>query len=176
MLERLAEDTERQFPRVSADVAEQAAVDAVWEYLRHPERCKAATGDGVVAYLRGIARKKVLDELRRERRRHDREARWAQENAGEADRAAVEHRDAATTPEHNEDAAALDVRREEVLGALGTETDRQFLELKLAGERRTAAFAEVLGIAHLPAAEQRRIVKRHKDRIDKIVRRMRGRG
>ena len=172
----LAEHTERRFPGVSSDTAEQAALDAVWEYLKHPERCQATAGAGVVAYLRGVARKKVLDELRRERRRHGREERWGQQTAGEAEREAVELRDAATTVEQDEDAAALHALRTEVLGALDAETDRRLLELKLSGERKTAAFAEVLAITHLPFAEQRKIVKQHKDRIDKIVRRARGGG
>jgi hypothetical protein len=63
-----------------------------------------------------------------------------------------------------------------VLGALDSETDRQLLELKLSGERKTGAFAKILAITHLPMAEQKKIVKQHKDRIDKIVRRARGRG
>jgi len=172
----LAEHTERQFRHVSPDTVEQAALDAVWEYLKHPERCQATTGVRVVAYLRGVARKKVLDELRRERRRHTREERWGQQTVGEAEREAVELRDAATTVEQDEDAAALQGRRTEVLGALDAETDRRLLELKLSGERKTAAFAEVLAITHLPIAQQRKIVKQHKDRIDKIVRRARGGG
>jgi hypothetical protein len=176
VLEPLADETERQFRHVSADIAEQAALDAVWEYLRRPEHCQATTAAGVVAYLRGVARKKVLDELRRERRRHAREERWGQQTAGQVEREAVELRDAATTMEQDEDTAALEARRTEVLGALDSETDRRLLELKLSGERKTGAFAKILAITHLPMAEQQKIVKQHKDRIDKIVRRARGRG
>jgi RNA polymerase sigma-70 factor (ECF subfamily) len=54
-------------------------------------------------------------------------------------------------------------------------TDRQILALRLQGERRTEAFAELLGISHLPIGVQRREVKRAKDRIDKILRRKGGR-
>jgi RNA polymerase sigma-70 factor, ECF subfamily len=170
----LVEHTELHFSRVSSDTVEQSALDAVWEYLKHPERCQAATGAGVVAYVRGVARMKLLDELRRERRRRAREQRWAQETEADAEREGVELRTAATTVEQDEDTAVLQARRTEVLGALVTETDRRLLELKLSGERKTSAFAEVLAISHLPIAEQRKIVKRHKDRIDKILRRAGG--
>lgn len=53
--------------------------------------------------------------------------------------------------------------------------DQQILALRLQGERRTEAFAEILGISHLPIEAQRREVKRIKDRIDKILRRHGGR-
>jgi DNA-directed RNA polymerase specialized sigma24 family protein len=176
VLEPLVRYTERQFPRVSSDITEQAAVDAVWDHLQHPEHCQAATGSGVVAYLRSVARHKVLDELRRDRRRSARETHWGQQTAGETEREAVELRDMATTVEEDEDATSLRDRRTEVMGALESESDRQFLELRLSGERKTTVFAEILGISHLPAGEQRKIVKQHKDRIDKIVRRARERG
>ena len=53
--------------------------------------------------------------------------------------------------------------------------DRQILALRLQGERRTEAFAEILGLSYLPIEAQRREVKRAKDRIDKILRRHGGR-
>lgn len=43
--------------------------------------------------------------------------------------------------------------------------DQALLELLGAGIRGTAAYAEVLGIAHLDVETQRREVKRHKDRL-----------
>lgn len=55
-------------------------------------------------------------------------------------------------------------------------SDRAVLRLRLEGERRVKAFSEVLGIAHLSAAEQRRIVKQTKDRIDKVIKRRRRHG
>ena len=52
--------------------------------------------------------------------------------------------------------------------------DQQLLALRLQGVRRTEAFAEILGITHLPIETQRREVKRAKDRIDKMLRRRTG--
>jgi hypothetical protein len=66
----------------------------------------------------------------------------------------------------------LDVPRSTVEAALAAFRDlsreeREFLQLRAGGIRSTHVYAEVLGIAHLPAAEQRVEVKRAKDRLDK---------
>lgn len=55
---------------------------------------------------------------------------------------------------------AVDLER-----AANTALDRQLLELLLVGERRTQVYANLLQIEHLSRAEQRQIVKRHKDRL-----------
>jgi hypothetical protein len=54
-------------------------------------------------------------------------------------------------------------------------TDRAILELQAAGVRSTAAYADLLGIGHLPVADQRAEVKRHKDRLRKRLETIRGR-
>ena len=53
--------------------------------------------------------------------------------------------------------------------------DREVIQLMLAGERNTRTFAEALGLTDLPAAEQRKLVKQHKDRIQKRLDRLRER-
>jgi len=50
-------------------------------------------------------------------------------------------------------------------------TDRKVFELKAIGERRTEQFAQIMGISHLSVEQQRREVKKAKDRIDKILER-----
>jgi hypothetical protein len=50
--------------------------------------------------------------------------------------------------------------------------DLEMAELIVAKERSTEAFAEVVGIQSLPIAEQRREVKRHKDRIKKQLKQL----
>jgi RNA polymerase sigma-70 factor (ECF subfamily) len=47
-----------------------------------------------------------------------------------------------------------------------------FLRLVLMGERSTQALAEVLGLASLPEDEMRREVKRHRDRLMKLLGRL----
>lgn len=74
----------------------------------------------------------------------------------------------------------LDLPRPVVESALAviadlSEEERQVLLLRAEGVRSTHAYAEVLGIAHLPAQQQRREVKRAKDRLDKRLGSIRGR-
>lgn len=69
----------------------------------------------------------------------------------------------------------LDLPRERVRAALDeiarfSPEEREFLRLRLAGVRSTQPYAEVLGVAHLPADQRRREVKRVKDRLDKRLR------
>ena len=66
-------------------------------------------------------------------------------------------------------------REEYLVNLLQDPKDRQILALRLQGERRTEAFAAILGISHLPSEDQSREVKRAKDRIDKVIRRNGGR-
>ncbi|MCA9901742.1 MAG: sigma-70 family RNA polymerase sigma factor [Anaerolineales bacterium] len=50
-----------------------------------------------------------------------------------------------------------------------TSTDRQFFLLMLNGVRDTEPYAEILQISHTPIADQRREVKRAKDRLTKSL-------
>jgi len=52
------------------------------------------------------------------------------------------------------------------------QTDRRVIELMLHGERRTAVFAEAMGVAHLGKDEQKRMVKRKKDQLKKRLQRL----
>ncbi len=52
-----------------------------------------------------------------------------------------------------------------------TEVDRRCLELMESGERKTARFAEILGITDRPIEEQKLLVKRIKDRLKKRIER-----
>jgi hypothetical protein len=69
------------------------------------------------------------------------------------------------------DPARLVDREEEAAAPLVppglTDRDLAVLALLRDGERKTAAYARVLGIADRPIEEQRRIVKREKDRLQK---------
>jgi DNA-directed RNA polymerase specialized sigma24 family protein len=66
----------------------------------------------------------------------------------------------------------LDLPRSQVEAVLAqikelSQEDREILRLRVEGVRSTHVYAQVLGIAHLPAGQQRREVKRVKDRLDK---------
>lgn len=53
-----------------------------------------------------------------------------------------------------------------------TDMDRRVLDLMLQGEQETAAYAVVLEIEDLPAPEQRSLVKQHRDKIEKRLKRL----
>lgn len=50
-------------------------------------------------------------------------------------------------------------------------TDLELVRLMMSGARETQLFAQVLGIDDLPADEQARQVKQHKDRLKKVIQR-----
>ena len=67
-----------------------------------------------------------------------------------------------------------DKPREEIITALQAELeprDQQMLWLMLDGVRETSAYAAIMGLTHLDVANQRREVKKAKDRILKKVQR-----
>jgi RNA polymerase sigma-70 factor (ECF subfamily) len=67
-----------------------------------------------------------------------------------------------------------DLSRQELLEALANEldnTDREILLLMLEGVRATTEYAEVMGIGYQDEVDQRREVKRAKDRIIKKLQR-----
>ncbi len=49
--------------------------------------------------------------------------------------------------------------------------ERRVMDLMLDGERKTRVYAEALGLSGLPAAEQKREIKRVKDRLKKRLER-----
>lgn len=58
-----------------------------------------------------------------------------------------------------------------LLELFSSESDIAIAGLMLAGERRTGEYARLLQIEHLETEEQRKEVKRNKDRIDKVIQR-----
>lgn len=74
---------------------------------------------------------------------------------------------------HPSDSDARDLI-EKVRLILPDERDRQVLALMLDGERSTSAFSALLKIEHLSERQQRKMVKREKDRIKALLRRRLG--
>jgi hypothetical protein len=67
--------------------------------------------------------------------------------------------------------------REQALRLIGEEfpdaSDRRLLLLRQEGERHTGAYSALLGISDRPVGEQRQMVKRAKDRVEKRLQRFR---
>jgi len=173
---------EHAYPEADIHLLLEKAADAMLEYGRVPAQANAKSGAGVLGFLVLRAKSRVQSALRRERTRREAEGRFAhgltpsrRTDSGKP----VELRLARA--EHSEqqaegiavpgDSESFDAsressdRRDEVLRAVVDEQDRRLLQLMLDGVRKTEAYADVLGIAHLGINEQRKIVKQHKDRI-----------
>lgn len=72
---------------------------------------------------------------------------------------------------NKEDRALLEKK---LTAFLKSDKDVQIAQLLLAGERQSLEYAKILGIETLDPETQRREVKRHKDRIDKVIQRKLG--
>ena len=166
----LAGRLRRQFPTVDADQVHDAVVDALLNYIEHPQRYDPARGS-LAHYLTLSARGDVLNLLRRETRRSQR---LVPLEDGE-DEVEVERRlrnSGVKTLEDLAVAAATSTQVNDLLQAVSrSDADQHVLDLMLDGERDTAVFAEALGLQHLTVVEQRHRVKQHKDRLIKRLQR-----
>jgi hypothetical protein len=160
----------RRFRRSDPELIEDAVVDALLEYVARPQGFNPSRRPSLEKHLLMAARRNMLNLLRAEGRRRRREKRVAEQNAT-GPTGAVELQTPAGNLERQEEAAALAEDRDGLMKLLSDPLHRRVLELRLDGEHRTNVFAGVLGITNLPVPEQRRLVKRVKDQIDKVLRR-----
>jgi hypothetical protein len=140
--------------------AATAAADAALDLLRHPHRFDPARGT-LLNYLVLSARGDFKNAQRAESRH-------------QSGRVGVEL-DLPDRKEEYEPPSTLadHPHLRPVLDGLSA-VERAVLDLMRAGERQTAAFAAVLGLADRPTAEQRLRVKRARDRIIARLKRAKG--
>lgn len=142
-----------------------AAVDAVMTYVKEPAKFDPSKRS-LLGYLKMAANGDLLNRLAKEGRRKDRSpggtdpAVELDESAGKM-LAGVRH----AADEH------IDPVSKTIVRLFTTERDRRIAHLIVEGERSTAKFAALLGIAGRPTDEQRAIVKKHKDRVKKVLQR-----
>jgi RNA polymerase sigma-70 factor (ECF subfamily) len=170
VFERLVESLQPRFPRVDRDLIEQAVAGAVAQLALEPGRYQPERS-GLLSFLRLDARGDLLNELEKLRRRARHETSLAEVElpASARNRVLRGEQDPAELTVQNE--AESSWRAE--LDARLTPMERVVAELMIEGERRTAVFAQALGIVHLSQDEQRQEVKRVKDRLKKRLRRRR---
>jgi hypothetical protein len=164
---RLVRRLLRRHRLADPQLAEEAAERALLDYFEHPTKFDPVKGT-LAGYLTMAAERDLLNLLDREKRRH-------------AGVVSLENVALADLPRNNPVEEAIDgmatgERLVELRARAGTAlrdpADERVLRLMEEGIRATAAYAEVLGICHLPIAEQRRLVKQAKDRLKKrLVRR-----
>lgn len=150
----------RAFPTLGEDRAEAAILAAVFDWWQ-----RAPCNAGVLSthWLYRAAWRNARDIVASDRRRTERERRWAAEAAhaccgSHEDRAQLGYEDCA-----------------EVCGAilcnLPDDRCRTFFRVWMRGEIRTEAYARAIGIQKLSEPRKRKEVKREKDRLVKHLRR-----
>ncbi|WP_163865023.1 sigma-70 family RNA polymerase sigma factor [Myxococcus eversor] len=150
----------REMPCQRED-AHDAAVDAVFDYLKNPERFDPLRSR-LSTYLTQAAKKGVLDQHRSTKKRGLRERKYAGEF------------ELTLRPPNEAMEATVEARRlvERMERSGLSPRDQQFLRLVLQGESSTERLAEALSLGLLPEDERRRQVKRHRDRLMKRLQRL----
>lgn len=151
-----------------------AAEDALLAYVQRPQAYDPGRLD-LGAYLRMAAYRDLLNLLNKERRRQRGRTPWNVVEEGEegGNLSGREEGPLAGLERAEEAEEGRQLLRQ--VSERFTEAERQVLDLLLARERRTAAYAVVIGCAGLPGPEQEREVKRVKDRVIKRLERWRAR-
>lgn len=158
------------------DLINDAAVDAVFDYIRRPEKFTSEKSS-LRTYLNMAAERDLINAVQKDRRRR----------RGENLSADVE----LTLLRGNKESDIGQIRREfadslvsrfeeaqpaKIIQRVRPGHDQQLVKMMMEGERRTSAYAKLLKITDLPVDEQRRIVKQHKDRLKQQLKRMGGIG
>jgi RNA polymerase sigma-70 factor (ECF subfamily) len=155
------EKLQRKYPRQDPEMVRDAAWDAVRGYMGQPAKFDPSKR-GLVGYLVMAAERDLLNALAKARRRR--------ENLVDL----VELVDVGGKKGQEQIEARMDADRirPELERLFTDRADRAALEMMLEGERSTAAFVEVLGLGDLRPEDQRREVKRCKDRVKKALERL----
>lgn len=172
-LETLTHRLRRAFPNLDDEtLIYDAATDAILNYVEHPSRFDPAKSS-LLTYLSMSARGDLLNALERETRRRQRETHISIVELSAEGRNKLQKAQAVKASEEKiGDTSIAHDLMQRVGDTITDPCDREMVELIMAGERKTAAFATVLGIQEQTREEQERIVKRHKDRLKKRLQRL----
>jgi len=158
----LANALHRKFPNLpDPHQAETVAIDSLLRYFAQPEKFDPDKGS-LIGYLYLAAYRDLLNLLKHSQKFVELHPR------------ALEHEVSVAVGADNPEAHLLEEASPIVQRALAKVTDpidRELVALMMDGVRETAAYAAVLGIADSPLREQEKIVKRHKDRLKKMLQR-----
>src|SRR5919204_5929390 len=148
-----------RWPNMSQDELESWAIDALIAYLENPARYDPKKS-ALLTYL-------VMDADGDIKNAYSSAQATRERFVGDVEDEASRRNETTDDEKFNLDDRALYARLRE---AFPDERDRKVIELMLQNVRETAAYADVLGVAHLPSAQQAAEVKRVKDRIKKRLR------
>jgi hypothetical protein len=164
----LCRSAEKKFHYLSdSHIVAVAAEEAFLSYLNHPEKFDPQKGS-LIGYLFLATRMNVIDKLRS-----------LKKNTVGLDPSIIEHKveGGIADPElkliEEEDAqfAPYSPAMRRMLAIVTDPIDREVVKLMMEGERKTEAYAEVMGILHLPYSEQQDRVNKTKERLKTTLRR-----
>lgn len=146
---------------VDPDIYLSAVYEALTDYFKNPRKYNPAKS-GLLTYLRLACRRDLQNLIRKESRHVSGRVSLESVKYGRSDGNDISDRIA----------DELDGQRLVADLTQGmTSDERAVLALMMEGERSTRVAAEAMNIGHLSSGEQRRQVKRVKDRIKKRIRR-----
>jgi len=162
---------EKNSSEVPEEFCIEAAEDAWMALVKKPTSYDPSRGKRLGAYLCMSAQGDLKNILRREGRYRRHATLEDVELSPEAGKYLAVNDDPLRYLERQEESAK--VTRTVVAPAREglSEAESRALDLMLHGERKTAVFAEALGITHLPTNVQRTEVKRLKDKLKKRIER-----
>lgn len=148
-------------PHLCATAAEDALLALIKNPLSYnPDR------QTLEVYLRMSARGDLLNLLDREQRHQNRQASWEAVELSPDRRKYLQ--DSTSDPELQV-ISTEEANRTVTIPRGLTPPEERVLSLMLDGERKTVAYVDAMGIGHLPLDDQRREVKRVKDRLKKRI-------
>jgi len=148
------------------ELISDAATDALVDYIKYPskwnpDRCT------LISYVCMAADRDLRNALEKERRRQKREVLVADVEDRHFERNVFLEGES-TSEEIRDFLCILDQ-------SVTSQSDKEFINLMLAGERSTDRFSALLGIQALSKSEQAKAVKRNKDRLKKVIERLKRR-
>jgi hypothetical protein len=153
-------------------VCAEAAGEAIIGFLNNPTGYDPQQL-GVEAFLRMAAQRDLQNLLRKERRHQRNRRDWNVVEQTSEDGKYLRRDDDPSLPLQIEEARKRQAPPDAVWQKL-TDEERRVWEQMQQGERRHSVFAVILGVSHLPVREQKRAVKRVKDRLKKRMQRTEG--
>ncbi len=177
LLDPLIEELRRRFPALPLpDLITDVVTDTLLAFVQSPNSYQMERGD-LWKYLLMDAWGDLLNEWDKEQRRRAKEVPFnlvahdrSDRNSNVVEEEVMQSLGMTFLPEGMDAQAAVS----HLYIAIPDPRDRQVLLLMYNGERRTSAFAAVLGIEHLPIEVQRQRVKQVKDRLRLRVKRYGG--
>lgn len=149
-------------------LVEDAVHQALMEYILNPSRYDPAKSN-LLTYVRLAAFRDILNLIKSEKRHR------SAFSIGEhvADDASQSEYSIEIVDEYDleADVIARVITDQRLFSWTPDETDLRVIYLMMENVRDTETYAALLDITHLPISEQEKIVKQHKDRLKKLLRR-----